>query len=501
QKQIQMEPKIVASLKKDIAALEKHILDGTIPEDSAIAKLEPTAKVRLLTEKRAKLKKELAKTEPALIHRKKQYIKVLEERLKTGDIFPKPKESQIMTKELVRLDLRTRLLQQNIRARVKKAEPKTIWGRTTGAFNGFRAIMTGGEFSLVLRQGGVTAMAHPIRTAKALPNMFKSFLSLDVSHKVNEEILNRDNAPLYARGGLHLAPIDGSAELKDMEELYMSHWVEKIPGIKNFQRAGLTFLNTIRADSFDVLNKTLPITSSGVQSQVELEAIANYVNIATGRGKLGKMEGAAETLNTIFFAPKYVASRFQLLIGEPLHLVSGVKSVLTGKADTKSSAKVRKLIAMEYARAMLGFTAVLALGAGAGGEIEWNPKSSDFLKMKFGNTRIDPMAGLSQTVVAMFKVFSGTVKTSKGEIVPISEWRGEIPYKGATALSVAGRFAQTKFSPMLSTTADLLVGKDFIGQKLKFIPDEISVEEFLELYPTRLILPLAWRDILEAIQE
>jgi hypothetical protein len=260
-----------------------------------------------------------------------------------------------------------------------------------------------------------------------------------------------------------------------MEELYMSHWIEKIPGIKNFQRAGLTFLNSIRADMFDTLAGTLTVTETGAHSQQELEAIANFINVSTGRGNLGKAEQAAETLNTVFFAPKYVASRFQLILGQPAW---------------KGTAMTRKLIAKEYARALIGMAAVYAIASLAGGDVEDDPRASDFGKIKFGKTRLDPMFGLSQTTVVLSRLLSGTTKSSSGRVSPISRWRGDIPFGGDTSWDVFSRFMRSKLSPLAGTTADLFVGENLIGEEVD-----------LKTFPLKLITPLAYRDIYEALLE
>lgn len=475
-----LEPKTINNLEQEIAILEKHIEEGTLPAKVGNKKVEPTDAVKVLREKREQLKKELAKTEPFVVRKLREQIELLEKRIETGDIFPKPKEQVESSREIEILEFRKDRLQRDIRARIKMAEPRGVWGNTKELFNAFRALMTGGEFSLVLRQGGWATMTRPGIVAKAIPKMFKSFASEEVSHKINEEILSRPNAHLYAKGKLHLAPIDGSATLSAMEELYMSHWIEKIPLIKNFQRAGLTFLNEIRADTFDVLVRTLPVTAAGAHNMVELKAIANYVNIMTGRGNLGAAEKAAETLNTIFFAPKYVASRFQLVLGQPLRLLK------RGKATPAT----RKLIAKEYGRAIIGISTVLALGALAGGDLEEDPRSTDFLKLRFGKTRLDPLFGLSQTTVVMARILSGTTKRGSGEVVPISGFRGKVPFGGDTAWDVFGRFMRGKLSPLAATTTDLLVGENVIGEEVD-----------LKSFPLKLITPLAYKDIYEALQE
>ncbi len=40
---------------------------------------------------------------------------------------------------------------------------------------------------------------------------------------------------------------------------------------------------------------------------------ANYINVFTGRGKLGKLEPIAETLNSVFWSPRLLSSRLTAL--------------------------------------------------------------------------------------------------------------------------------------------------------------------------------------------
>src|SRR5690606_8088029 len=175
-------------------------------------------------------------------------------------------------------------------------------------FNAARAILTSFDFSGLLRQGGFVVVGHPIRAARAIPKMFKAFASERAQQRIWDEIQARPNAPLYARSKLYLAPPDSSQGLTKQEEAYMSRWAAGIPRVAASQRANTTALNVLRADSFDAMVQTL---ARGAEvTQAEADAIANYVNVATGRGTLGKAEPAAMHLNTIFFAPKYVASRF-----------------------------------------------------------------------------------------------------------------------------------------------------------------------------------------------
>src|SRR5690606_18698368 len=106
----------------------------------------------------------------------------------------------------------------------------------------------------------------------------------------------------------------------------------------------------------------------------------------------------------VFFAPRLVASRFQLVLGQPFY---------------GGTARTRKLIAQEYAKFLTGIGLVYLLSGLMGAELEFDPRSSDFGKIKVGNTRIDPLAGISQVTVLLYRLGSGQIKTGRGRIEPI----------------------------------------------------------------------------------
>ena len=239
--------------------------------------------------------------------------------------------------------------------------------------------------------------------------------------------------------------------------------------VRASQRSYVTFLNKLRVDSFDEM--TAALARNGTSEQAESDAAANFINIATGRGKLGAMENGAAALNTAFFAPRYVVSRFQFIAGQPLY---------------RGTAATRKLVAKEYGRYMVGLGVVYGLAKLAGGDVEYDPRSSDFGKIRFGNTRLDPLSGLSQVITVTSKVASGTRKTGSGKVVPV---RGEkIPFPGTDTADVIGSFARTKLAPMFSIPLDVISGQNVVGEP-------VTVGSTLK----SAVVPLAMRDIYEAM--
>ncbi len=479
----------IKNIEDQIDALNKHLEEGTLPE-SAKKDAFVSEQTRLAREIRDDIKKQIAKSEPAVKKRLQGQIKDLTARIESGDIQPKEKAVSVpQSKQLERLQFERDELQREIRQRLNDLKPRSFFDKAIQSpFNAARNIMTAFDFSAVFRQGGFIAVGHPVRAIKNLVPMFKAFSSKQRQDKIAKDIKDRPNAPLYAKSGLFIAPTDGSYQLSKQEEIMQSKLISSaekaLPGLAGSNRAYITFLNELRADSFDTMAAGL--SKNGEVTQSEAEAIARYVNVATGRGNLGKFETAAEALNVAFFAPRYVASRFQLLGGlftTPIKAIAGPNK------------RVHRQVLKEYARYLFGMTMVYAL-AGLAGEVfdfdiefEWDPRSPDFGKIKIGNTRLDPLSGISQVTVLLSRVISGQVKSSvTGEI---SQIRGDdVGFGRRTTAGIIGSFLRYKLSPMFGTTLNILTGEDPIGR-----PFEIGD------LPKNLLVPLSFKEIKDTLEE
>lgn len=289
----------------------------------------------------------------------------------------------------------------------------------------------------------------------------------------------------------------------------MSRFAHRIPLVRASNRAFITFLNRIRADSFDALVENLS-TEGKPLTDVELKALGNYVNVATGRGDLGKFTAGAEGLATVFFSPRLVASRFQYLFGQPFMQGTG---------------RTQKAIAKEYGRALTALAVVYGLGSLAGATIEEDPRSSDLGKMRFGRTRLDPMAGLSQTAVISSKtgatainmmsrwladktLISGEKKTLRGRLEPLSGPRVKFGRDDIAGEQL--RFLRTKFSPVLGTAIDLLAQQNVVGQPVTpgDVFGKLSTREGIPLpgtdqkfKPGTLYTPLTFQNVYDVLRE
>ena len=475
---IKTEARTDRRLRRKINRLTKLLEQGGVPVSKARAASTASQAIQSLRSIANDLQKKLAKSEPAQKVKLEKQIAELQQRLDEGDFAPKVKPIETRkSRELEKLEFVRDQQRQEIRRRIDMLKPRAIWEHIAEPFNVARALMTSFDFSAVFRQGGIVLMGRPVLASKSLIPMFKAFSSKQKMAQIHKEIWDRPNAPLYKKAKLFIAPIDGTYRLGELEEAYQTRWAEKIPGVAASERAYITFINKLRADLFDTLAAGL--SKNGEATLVEIRVIADYVNMATGRGTLGALEQAAVPLNTLFFAPRLTASRFQILMGRPF---------FGGNNHT------RKLIAKEYARYIIGMSTLYAMTMFAFGDddkvgVEMDPRSSDFGKLRIGNTRLDPLSGLSQTVVIMSRLVSGKTKsTFTGEITPI---RGEnVPFGRANSLEILTRFLRNKLSPMFGTAANIITGTDFKG-------DPVTIKSEAR----NLLTPMAVSEVFESIKE
>lgn len=375
----------------------------------------------------------------------------LERQLESGDFSKKPKRTPVKPdKEALDAMFELEKVKQRWAEKqvewelAKRSTARKIFDTFRNTTNSARDVMTSFDLSATLRQGGFITFAHPIRGLNALASSLKSMKSERAQFEIENEIRNRPNYPLYKASKLFLT--EHGAKPTAMEEAIRSTWSKKIPGVGASQRAYSTFLNKLRADSFDVMERTL--SRNGKATKEEAVAIANFINKATGRGDLGFKETGSEVLSDIFFAPRYVASRFQLLAGHPFY---------------RGSARTRALIAKEYVRYLIGVGTAIGLMGFAGASIGTDPRSSEFLKAKFGKTRIDILSGLQQASVLLSRLATGKTVKRNGQVVTI---RGKVPYGAPSTANTIGRFVQSKLAPISGSGLEMLTGLDYKGDPI-----------------------------------
>ena len=314
-----------------------------------------------------------------------------------------------------------------------------------------RSFMTGvGDFSATFMQNQMFAYRHPILTAKNFKEQLKFFASEKSFQTSQKEIESRPNYELMRRAKINFTEMGVIAS--ESEEVFMSKISEKIPGIGKLVRATgrayTGFLNKMRADVADQLIKAQKDVGGDIESQKFLSDLGYFVNASTGRGSLGGLERAMPVLSQGLFSARKLAATFNML--DP-------------RMYTTTSPTVRKEALKTMSSFLAGGGTILTVAKMNGAEVGDDPTSTDFGKIKIGNTRINVFGPYQQLAVLFSRLYKGyaTSSVTKRRIT-----LGE-GYKPLNKLDLISRFFEQKEHPTLSFIVDSLRGQTQVGQPFK----------------------------------
>ena len=282
--------------------------------------------------------------------------------------------------------------------------------------------------------------------------MFKALASEEAAHRIDAEMRSAPDFDFWKSVGLQVTDLDH--ELGPQEEAIHSNLSDRIPGVRPSNRAFITFLNIQRIEAArDILRGISP--ENGTPTLEDGRSIARMVNHFTGRGGWKESDlipearwvaSATRESGLMIWSPKLLLSRFQVLFGESI---------------IRSTPAARRVIMKQYAKSMIATSAMLGLLALAGYEIGTDPESPNWMKVKVGDTTIDPLAGLSQDVVLLSRLMFGEKTTFKGKRVPLDG-------KGFNddRMGVVMKFLRSKLGPVPGAVVDVLKGKNYKGDEV-----------------------------------
>lgn len=399
---------------------------------------------------------------------------------------------------------------KNSKGKVGKAAKARMhtMSAVSNALNLPRTLMASMDLSAPLRQGIV--LIGTKEYWKAFVHMFRLLGSEAAYEGMMDEIMTRKSYPAMKKAGLSLTSIDGHS-FDAREEQFMSNWGEKIPVVGTLvrvsERAFVGFLNKLRADTFDSLMTSYE--KAGMDLKADngklLYDTASFINAATGRGPLNlgfgsldpskkydggtataMMETAAPLLNGLFFSPRLMASRLSLL--NPVYYAR--------LSPPARKFAIRSMASFGTAALTVMYLMSMAFGDDEDFDIEVDPRSSDFGKLRFGTKRYDILGGFGQYGVLAARIATRETKSTSGEIKNIEGGFGQ-----DTALDVTERFFENKASPVASFFLDVLRGSDPVGGEVKMVPEELSTEELGKNPVLSRMVPLFLQDAYEMMKE
>jgi hypothetical protein len=360
-------------------------------------------------------------------------IEELRRRIDEGDFAQRPKPDRVVDDELVRLNAQKVRLKEEYdkefyKHKLKNRTQTEIWkDRAWEAWGLTRALQATGELSFVLIQGGamsISTMWHrPKAVARAFGNMLTAMKSEKRSEEWHSKIKAQDWWPQAKEA--KLAITEPHAELTAREELFVSdytrmfwnalglplklhsdaayrRWAQANP-FRAVERGAAAYLDTLRVERYLDGYEMLQMSGKDVTKE-DLKDIANAVNTLTGRASLGPLETSSKLLTKVFFSPRLWASAIKTSTPYAFYHFG------------KMTPTARKMAIQDmgrYVGTTMAFVALAAMKLNDDDDeetsVETDPRSSDFGKIKIGDTRIDPWGGRAQQVILTSRIIMGAL--------------------------------------------------------------------------------------------
>lgn len=329
--------------------------------------------------------------------------------------------------------------------------------------------------SFALRQGAKAFWTDFPRWQKAFRGSFGDL----VRGAKNAESAEREiNARIMADPYYDQAIKDGLAvrNVKSVDDVFPTSAPGRIPILgRAFNASEVAysgFADNLRMGIYKNQLKLADGLGEGLSPETR-KNIAKEVNSLTGRGGFGSSEAVANKLNIAFYSARFLKSNIDTLLLHPAGI--GVGGV--GSAAQKTAAK-NLLKIITGTAAVLGTAKALRPNS-----VQLDPRSSDFGKIKVGDTRFEVTGGMDSLVTLASRILTQTSKSSNGTVSKLNTGK----FGASSDLDVLVNYLSGKTSPVAGVGIDLLKGKTFSGKKptvggeIGGLVEPLNVKNFTEL--------------------
>ncbi len=371
---------------------------------------------------------------------------------------------------------------------LQKVRPfgERFWRLTLDALNIPRSFLAAFDLSFPFRQGVFAFARHPKEFFGNLPAMLRAAKNPEFAEQMVAAIKNdrtlietaegfRPLNELMEDARLFLPDISGTEAFEARAEEFLSTLARRIPGVKFSERGFIAYGDKLRSDIFRNTLQSWARQSKPATAE-EIADLGIMLNVLTGRGNLPPE--LAKSLSFGFFAPRFAASRPQLFLAATINNLPGARKVTgTILGAPGQTTRVARLASQELVTSVGAGLGILALVKMSGvGDVELNPLSSDFGKIKIGKTRIDFWGGARPWATVIARMITGKKKTATGFVVP------------EDTMKALERFGRSKLAPPAALIADVLYGETAVGEEIGTRGDIL-----------RRTLPLAIQDVADAV--
>lgn len=458
-----------------LADIEQRIADieaGNTPMPKPRKSADPeVAEAR----KRYREALKVLKTKNAIEDLKKQILdREYRQRVQMEREAKKGKRAEI-SDEMIRLQLEKKNLQQTVNDLIERNRERTLlekMGRPFVELNlAFRGLILSGELGFVGRQT-VTWFLNPFYTMKTARNIAKTVIQGFAERgaaRVNAELQQHPDFIDAQRSGLFFRDLDH--EFTASEESTQSWLLRKVWGLRQFialnDRLMSTYINLMTHDMYFSYLETAPNAT-----REQKKSMAKLINASAGRGQALGVERWGNYAKHIMLAPRFMISRFEA----PMRGAG----IAFGK---DASAADRIFIAKQWGGFFATGATLLGLASMLPGvEIGDDPEDSDFLKIIWGDKRIDIWGGFLQPAQLFGRMILGM-----GRFVGVVDDKKK--WNARDAKEELGNFLGNRMSPLANVFNIAYSRETFDREKIPSLMDAATDTDDAKEFAQKFILP------------
>lgn len=302
--------------------------------------------------------------------------------------------------------------------------------------------------SFIGRQGLKTLMTHPTIWWDGAKNSFNDIAKTIGGKNMNDALwADIYSNPNYMNGSYDIAKL-----IPKTEEQFPTTIPEKLPlGVGRVFKASETAFTgsaiRMRTGLYDLLAEKASKNEVDMTDKYQIQSLGKMVNSLTAKGQWGKM-GEPAVIKLVLWAPR---------------MLKGNLDVLTAHLGQDISPFARKEAAVNLLK-IVATTATIMMIANAikPGSAETDPRSSDFGKIKVGNTRFDYTGGAASLITLASRLIANSSKsTTTGMVSQFGSGYGQ-----TSRMDVVYNFLEGKTTPPArALLIDFFKGVNFQGQK------------------------------------
>lgn len=308
--------------------------------------------------------------------------------------------------------------------------------------------------SFLGRQGLNTLLTHPTIWASAAKKSFADIYNTMASKHGGELAKDALKADVYSRPNYMNGSYDIAKLIPRTEEQFPTSIPERMPlgAGRAFKASENAFVNSairMRINTFDLMQDIARKNGVDVTDKIQIQEMGKLINSVTARGDLGRL-GEGGLIRLVLWAPKMLKGNWDVLTAH-----TGGAGLATPFARQQARINLLKIVAS---------TATVAAVANAlnPGSVETDPRSSDFLKIRVGNTRYDITGGKGSIISLLARAITFSTKSAEtGKVTPLNSGK----YGAKTVFDVGIDFLVNKTTPAARTAINVAKGRDFQGQK------------------------------------